>query len=222
MSGIKGLRPNGRIVGMITTSTNVLTDNFPGTAGGLIVNQDNLALGVSQRFMRCVLRALIKSYCQQKVQHQTVLVSDPNASNTFYNYRKGFLGITYELVNGRFFASSVLGITGATGASCRRILGIAAFPFGTTGAAGLTGVIAPGDILTHVNCVEIGNLPDQLPLSTFDWRKIAGECARFTYVTQASQYNLCAETKVTYAEFPFEFDYSPLYYAGTALTEGVL
>lgn len=217
----------GRIVGMVTTSTNILATQIPilipTVLGISINNEDDLALGVSQRFMRCVLRALIKSYCRGEPQHQTVLVTDAALGTTYYNYRKGFLGATYDLVNGRFFAGVLGGgITGATGAACRRVVGIAYHPFGVTGALGITGTVSNGDILSHVNCVEIGNLADQLPLTTLNWRHIAGECARFTYVTQSSLYSVCNEVKATYTDFPFALDYSPLFFNAVASGRGVI
>ena len=219
----------GHIVGMITVPLSIST---PSATSGLVnaaYNSDDYAVGVSQRFMRCVLKSLIKSYCQNKAQHQTVLLTDTGLGTTFWNYRKGFIGTSYQVVDDRFYAgalSTSFGATGATGATCRRILGIVSNPVSGTGAAGFTGPsgnVLPGDLITHVNCTEIGNLPDQLALSTFDWRKISGECAKLTIVHQnpTPAYSTCAEAKITYVDFPAIYDYSPQDY-NTNFSLGVL
>lgn len=211
----------GHVVGMVTGALNVspwgtqVASSVPVDNGS--VNSDNYAVGVSQRFMKCVLKALIKSYCQGAVRHNTVLLTDTGltdstgASLTFYSYQKGYIGAAFKVVSGNFYAGLVPSATAGTGADCTQIVGIVVNPNGAS-ATGFTGVT--GDVITHVNCVEIGNLSDQLGLGTFDWRKIAGECSRITLRTQSSSYNSCNESKITYISYPSAFDYSPLIYNG--------
>jgi hypothetical protein len=193
----------GRVVGMIATAANTSgssswTPLNPAPTGAEYFSSDNYAVGPSQRFMRCVLRAIIKSYCKGAANSHTTAVVDPGNGQTFYKYTKGFLGLNFTVVDADFYTTN-------TGANCRQIIGL-----GITGTSAISFAGYTGGILSHINCVELGNLSYQLAPTLLTWRKSAGDKVKVTLRPAQDTYNDIYETSATLLTFPNVRDYSPL------------
>lgn len=203
----------GRVVGMLTgalasvraataEASDIRNPNAVSARDTQVVG-DNYSVGPSQRFMCCPLKALVKAYCKNKDSRYAVTVDDTNLSKTFRSYVKGFLGINYTVVDGAWYATH-------QSVSCREIIGlntvVTASPLGVTA----TGQLLTTDILSHLNCVAIGNTENQLAPSLITWRKLPGKTVSATVRPASAGWNSSAKALLTLLPFPATLDYSPL------------
>lgn len=215
----------GRMVGMTTvpfcsvratTTQNSIVPApwFPSATANLAGKTqavgDNNSTGVSARFMRCVLKALIKAYCRGEDSSHAVTVTDTGLGVTYRRYVKGYLGISYRVVDGPFYAAR-------PATTCRQIVGLQTQQVATLGSA-TTGLLTSGDVLSHIKCIEIGNVNNQMSPGIYNWRKLPGNVVKVTVREQLADFNTTHSARLTYLDFPAAADYSPLDFAGVVST----
>jgi len=222
--GLPIINCQGLVIGMQTTSVmGALTiDNELGID---IFNGHGAVGGPSEFFMRRVIKELIKGTCSRKFNCHLETINNCGAGS-FVRYKKGYLGIAYNVATGvdydvtRDYTSGVveaalprvrLSPSGEflNSPSCKelvglRVLGIAGtnpndlfgvadglyYVPGGTGAAPLfpslpvspfLGKLHPGDIITHIECVALGDLDRQIAPSLITWRLCAGDQIEICY-----------------------------------------
>lgn len=171
---------------------------------------DNDMTGVSSRFMRCVLRALIRAYCKDEDSSHAVSVTDAGLAVTYRTYIKGYLGVSWRVVDGVFYSLH-------PAVTCRQIVGLHVGLLATLGVVD-SGVLANNDILSHFKCVELGNVNNQMTPGSYNWRKLPGDTVKATVRSALLGYNESHTARLTYVAFPASADYSPLNFAGVSHT----
>lgn len=230
--GLPIINCQGQVIAMQTISvigaqTNFLSfgvDSFNGLGG---------VGGPSEFFMRRVIKELIKGTCSRKTNCHLELI--PSGTCSFTRYKKGYLGISYNVVtgvdydittdytsgfptsnlprvrlspSGEFLNSpsckELVGIrvTGIAGANPNDLFGIADgflyVPGGTATTAPLfpslpvspfLGKLHPGDIITHIECVALGDQERQIAPSLITWRLCSGDQIEICYRRGGSAFN---------------------------------
>lgn len=217
--GLPILNCQGLVIGMQTTS---LLGSQPGVNIGPRVAVDISVGGLggpSEFFMRRVIKELIKGTCSRKTNCHLELINQCSFGS-FTRYKKGYLGVGYNLATGvnydttrdytsgtaeagfpRFRISptgeflnspsckELIGIiiTGIAGANPNDLAGLPDSLFYVPGGTGasplfpsmpvspLLGKVHPGDIITHIECVALGNLARQIAPSLITWNLCAGD-----------------------------------------------
>ena len=255
-TGIPIINCQGEVIAMQTIDVAGVNDAFTTVFEGY-----GYVAGIAEFFMRRVIKTIIKGQCSRKPNCHLELINDPAGS--FYRYKKGYLGISYELVTGatydsvRDWTSGIpvpfqrrfrLSDTGEflNSPACKEIVGIlifsvaginqenafgapngAAFAPAGTGPAPLAlglplsplfGRLQPGDIITHINGIALGDLRKQIAPALITWRLCAGDqidiCYRRggnvnnnTSVEFSGNYDNLFTTTVVVEDFPQLLDY---------------
>lgn len=114
----------GRVLGMQVAdiASTVIPTPANGSNDSPFLNQRmglGLVGGVSEFFMRRVIKSIIRGSCSRKHNHQLELICDP--AGPYYRFRKGYLGIGYNLFNGVDYDITTDYTSGATQAGRPRI-----------------------------------------------------------------------------------------------------
>lgn len=235
-----------------------------------VIEGQGFVSGVAEFFFRPVIKTIIKGQCSRRPNCHLELIDDP--AGAYYRYKKGYLGIAYELVTGLIYDQVVdytsvsVGVSGVepgaldfarrfrlsedgqflNSPTCKELVGIL-----VTGVAGinqenapdvpnaqtfiaagtgpaplalglplspLLGKIQPGDIITHINGLALGNLGKQIPPALITWRLCAGDQVEITYrrggnvpngesVEFSGNYDNLFTTTAVLADFPLLHDY---------------
>lgn len=213
----------------------------------LFVQQEGIGFvgGPSEKFMRRVISSIIKGTCARDRNYNLEVIND--ALGSYYRYTKGYLGLAYDVFTGVDYDTTADYSFGtAFGAlprvrlddkgqflntpSCKelvgfRVLGLAGVPghFVVSNEAlsvlsPLRNKLQPGDVITFVNDIAIGDLECQNALSLVTWRTIAGDQLKITYRRGGSalntddngiteDYDNQSTITVTLDEFPKYLDY---------------
>ncbi len=193
----------GEIIGMVAW------EEAPGLAGG-----------PSQRFMKPVVKALVKAdkgCCQHHVQ----VIHDPLGN--FFRYLKGYMGVGWNVTTAIDLSINFeTGLSIAPPTDHRRIIGMSV-RFVDDGID--SGVISPfindlvlGDVITHIeykkDCkheVEpLGNLEKQITPTLVTWRKLHGDKIKMKFRKIAESFNVEHEVERELAIFPEAYD-KPFY-----------
>jgi S1-C subfamily serine protease len=218
--------------------------------------------GPSEFFMRRVLKEFIKGSCTRKFNCNLEIIQDPAGS--YYRYKKGYLGVAYNLLIGPDYDVTVDFTSGQVisglprvrlspngdflnSPSCKELIGIRVIglaglnpddapgvPNGATyvpGGVGVNPVLAqglpvspllcklqPGDVITHIEGVALGDLDKQIAPSLITWRLCAGDQIEICYRRGGNALNTADNSLtenydnlytqcVTVADFPRLMDY---------------
>ena len=263
------LNCQGHVIAVVTGNiTNVLSN----------LNSDiPLTVGVSEFFIRRVVKTILKGKANKRASRYLVYVNDP--AGAYSRYIKGYLGVGYDVMNGSYFDFTTdyssngvfpygfpkirLDSTGqfvsTPNPTCLdqstkvvaglRVLSLAGgnslsegsyFTPGTSGAvapfpnvstayggipsdSSMLNTLVPGDIITSINGVVLGDEGKQIIPTLITWRLAAGERVNVVYYrggnlpnsttpnTEAYNYRDATEIPVDLAEFSVMMDYP--YYA---------
>lgn len=103
-SGLPILDSCGRVIAMQVSDIASTVEPVPvatGATGNAFLSQrlgSGLVGGVSEFFMRRIIKCIIRGSCSRKYNHHLERICDP--AGPFYRYRKGYLGIAYNIFNG--------------------------------------------------------------------------------------------------------------------------
>ena len=216
-TGAPILNCQGLVIGMQTV----------GLVGSPDVQGFGYVAGPSEFFMRRVIKTLIKGDCARNPNCHLECIDDPVGS--YYRYKKGYLGFSYELLDGGKYDTTQdftsggdrrdrvrLDVKGEflNSPSCKEVVGVLVsgvaglnvddqqsvvnglvfIPGGLSGGTGplpplasglpssnLLNRILPGDIITHLNGLPLGNLTRQIAPSLVTWRLCAGDQVELCY-----------------------------------------
>lgn len=255
-TGLPIINCHGKVIAMQAADVAAVNDAFTS-----VVEGQGWVGGISEFFMRRVIKTIIRGACSRKPNCQLEVVCDPVGS--YYRYKKGYLGMSYGLLTGlqydtvadytsgiplEFFSRFRLSDNGEflNSPSCKEIIGIVVdglaglnpedangvpngviFIAGGTGPAPLAlglplspllGKIQPGDIITHINNVPLGDLGKQNAPSLITWRLCAGDQLDITYrrggnvlngqsIESSGNYDNLFTITVCVADFPALYDY---------------
>jgi hypothetical protein len=217
--------------------------------------------GVSEFFMRRVIKALIKGSCSRNYNCNIETICDP--AGAYARYKKAYAGLAYEVFTGVSYDYTIDYTSGLAplgrprirldsygnflnSPSCKELIGIRVI--GIAGANPNDGLgvlngqwyvpggnavaplpaslpvspflnrLLPGDVITHINGVAIGDLNKQIAPSLITWRLCAGDQLEICYRrggnalnTADNGYTENYENLYTYvaclADFPYLMDY---------------
>lgn len=260
-TGLPIINCQGEVIAMQITDVTAVNDDFATTTEG-----QGWVGGVSEFFMRRVIKALIKANgCRRSNDCHVELVND--TAGSFYRYKKGYLGIAYELLTGldydtvydftsdntanaageftqRFRLSDegeflnspgckeiigirVLGVAGINQENANGVANGVTFIAAGTGPAPLAlglplsplyGKILPGDVITHINGIALGDLEKQIAPALITWRLCADDQIELCYrrggnvvngdsVEFSGNYDNLFTLTVPVADFPLLYDY---------------
>lgn len=260
-SGLPIVNAQGEVIAMQATDVAAVNDSFTP-----VVEGQGWVGGVSEFFMRRVIKTIIKADgCRRSNDIHLELINDP--VGPYYRYKKGYLGIAYELLTGLDY-DTVVDFTSDTADSaigefaqrfrlsdtgeflnspaCKeivgiRVLGIAGinqenannvpngnlFVAAGTGPAPLAlglplsplyGKLQPGDVITHINGIALGDLEKQVTPALITWRLLEGDQIDICYrrggnalegesVEFSGNYDNLFTVTVTVADFPLLYDF---------------
>lgn len=258
-SGLPIVNCQGQVIAMQATDVAGVNESFTP-----VVEGQGWVGGVSEFFMRRVVKTLIKGQCSRKPNCHLEIINDP--VGPYYRYRKGFLGIAYELLtginydsvfdytsnvdadvlaynrrfrlteNGEFLSSPackeligivVTGVAGLNPDNEPDVAGGLTFVAGGTGSVPLAeglpvspalNRLQPGDVITHIDNIPLGDLGKQIPPALITWRLCAGDQIELTYRRGGSivngesadmlpNYDNLFTISVTLEDFPLLHDY---------------
>ena len=98
-AGLPILDGQGRVIGMQTTDLSAINQLQDGSTGP-VSQQDGVGFvaGPSEKFMRHVVKTIIRGKCPREVNCDLETICDPVGA--FYRYLKGYLGIGYNIFTG--------------------------------------------------------------------------------------------------------------------------
>lgn len=267
-SGLPILNCQGQVIGMQTTDLSAV---YPGLTGGqennrlLYQNQrdgSGYVAGPSEFFMRRIVKSLIQGTCSRKYNCQLEVICDPAGS--YYRYKKGYLGLAYNVFTGLDYDVTVDYTSGPppsgnprirldsngnflNSPSCKELVGIKVIglaglnpngsnnvpngywfvPGGTASSpladglpvSPLLGRLEPGDVITHINGVALGDLEKQIAPSLILWRLCNGDQIDICYRKggnalndepsndDTDNYDNLLSTTVCLKDFPCVLDY---------------
>jgi hypothetical protein len=265
--GLPILNCQGQVIGMQTSNVvgteSQIRNRFTPTP--TFLNQLSGLGGVggpSEFFMRRVLKEFIKGSCTRKFNCNLEIIQDPAGS--YYRYKKGYLGVAYNLLVGSDYDVTVDFTSGPVTSglprvrlspngdflnspSCKELIGIRVIglaglnpddaigvPNGfiyVPGGVGVNPVLAqglpvspllcklqPGDVITHIEGVALGDLDKQIAPALITWRLCAGDQIEICYRRGGNALNTADNSFtenydnlytqcVTVADFPLLMDY---------------
>ena len=234
-AGLPILNCEGLVIGMQTFDVSGVLPGINEAAPDIENAQQEgrgMVAGPSEFFMKRVVKTIIAAQgCGRKVDCQTETIFDPIGS--FIKYKKGYLGIAYELftgsdydttseytssapypyprvrldANGEFLSSppikeivgiKVLGLAGLNPSAATGVANGYWYVPGGTGPAPLLpltpvspflGKIQPGDVITHINGIAVGDISKQIAPSIITWRLCSGDCIELCYLRGGNALN---------------------------------
>ena len=191
--------------------------------------------------MRRVVRALIESCGKRSCTNNDQLAIVNDSLGSYLRYVKAFLGINYNVFGRQFYDITIdptiesfnervrLDANGdlLDSPSCKEVVGIRVKK--VLAGSPLDGVIRPGDVITHINCLPLGNLHKQIAPSLITWRLPIDCPIEISYRrggswpndgtlnSNAGNYEQQYTVTITPTEYPQNLDF-PVYSVGVITT----
>jgi S1-C subfamily serine protease len=151
--------------------------------------------GPSQRFLQAVVERIIAGAPRSALQVV------PDVLGDYWRYLKGFLGISWYTVDAFAFVGTPAAVGGI---GTKRAEGLEVSAVYAGGA--LSGLVAVGDILTHMDAQALGALPGQILPTLLTWRLGPGSRSTFTVRRKSERYATAHTVEATLLPFPASLD----------------